>query len=88
MQFEQLPKHIQISINAVGGPETEAGRDMWDLLTRRGNLGDAPATIVAEEPKKIAAPVSPEKPAAPVASPVNEDADPVLDILSSAAQKL
>lgn len=84
MQFSELPLHVQISINAVGGPDTDQGQEMAKILCAREGLTGVPmiehATQQVEKVETTAHGSS-----VVVAAP-NPEEDPVLAILSAAAE--
>lgn len=54
---DEMPAYIRVSVNAVGGPDTEAGKEMRRLLMDRAGVADAPTPVAAPK-AAIAAPAA------------------------------
>lgn len=55
--IDEIPAYIRISVNAVGGPDTEAGKEMHRLLMDRAGVSQMPTPIAAPK-AAVAAPAA------------------------------
>lgn len=78
MEFTDLPRHVQISVNAVGGPDTPYGREMLERLTKNDTPVIEHKKPLVLDPQKVLAPpkvdVKPAEPEPPSIESILADA--------------